>query len=280
MKTDPPNPIPDDKLNDLWREACRDDWHLRIVGSEVRGLIAEVQRLRAQTTPDSSLIAKLEAMPFFGLEGVTNDAGKMIPHLRREDVLAVARADQTPESDAVQVVAVAIEPLIAQAMPIHDWDANEIAKAAIQVMGVSGIRPTAVKSAEDATRKDAYSETPASHAQGEIRYTDLMVDAYRSVPETAPYTDVIKAIYKTLRPYLRSSDPTEYAGFDSLGPEGQGAYRIGYDRGLADATREPVMVSLEGFTRDMLDNMNRHDLEEEEAVKVTLDRHGVRYHEN
>lgn len=39
----------------------------------------------------------------------------------------------------------------------------------------------------------------------------------------------------------------------------------------------PVSVSLGGFTRDMLDNLNRHDLEEEEAIQCTLDKHGVKY---
>lgn len=38
--------LTDDKLDDLWREACRDDWHLNIVGSEIRSLIAEIKRLR------------------------------------------------------------------------------------------------------------------------------------------------------------------------------------------------------------------------------------------
>lgn len=47
--------IADDKLDDLWREACRDDWHLRIVCSEVRGLISEIKRLRTTEPVSVSL---------------------------------------------------------------------------------------------------------------------------------------------------------------------------------------------------------------------------------
>lgn len=61
------------------------------------------------------------------------------------------------------------------------------------------------------------------------------------VPSDEHHRQRAEPIIQALLPYLRTAEPVEYVGFDSLGPEGKGAYRIGYDRGVADATPEPVM---------------------------------------
>lgn len=84
---------------------------------------------------------------------------------------------------------------------------------------------------------------------------------------------------------LRGSNPapvptseSRYLGYDSLSEESKAAYHKGYDRGLADATREPVSLidcamSLQCNDRIKLGS----DLQA--IAKTVLDAAGVKYHE-
>ena len=109
---------------------------------------------------------------------------------------------------------------------------------------------TGLRSVPDKNAPAPTSDCQCEVSDNEDSLVQKAVDAYDEqfmkweeanpgrLPVGAEWGCMVKVV-EALRPYLRSTVP--YPGFDVLSEEGRAAYRKGYDRGLADATPEPMM---------------------------------------
>lgn len=207
--------------------------------------------LRSLTVDD---LKKLICSPDTGYELAL--AHQLLPYLERE------QANPTPDSSLIDLFKKRMESLgyhpygiamtdsvDALTLAMGGGSATKAPVSAETVPPITSAKPYVQCQKCNYCRHPDTLECPECSARSEISDNGNFVKDLEAV--TSRYMNAISyktaalAILEAIRPYLR--------------------------------TTEPVSVSLEGFTRDMLNNMNRHDIEEEEAVKVTLEKHGVKY---